>query len=350
MILDSLIGLVSEDMGIDLGTANTLVCVQGKGIVLAEPSVVAVKRGTNQILLGGNAVGEVAKRMIGKTPSNIVAIRPLKDGVIADFDITEAMLRYFIHKVHRRHWLVKPRLVIAIPSGITAVEKRAVVSSAERAGARSVYLIEEPKAAGIGVNLPITEAVANMIVDVGGGTTEVAIISLGGIVTSASIRVAGDEMDEAIIQHMKRSYNLMIGERTAEQIKIQIGSAYPLDQEMTMEVRGRDLIAGLPRATVVSSEEIREALREPVEAILDAIKMTLENTEPELAADLMDRGITLAGGGVLLRGIEKVIAKETGLPVHVADDPLTAVARGTGMVLEQLDELRPILESAEDET
>lgn len=350
MILDSLIGLVSEDMGIDLGTANTLVCVQGKGIVLAEPSVVAVKRGTNQILLGGQAVGDVAKRMLGKTPSNIVAIRPLKDGVIADFDITEAMLRYFIHKVHKRTWLVKPRLVIAIPSGITAVEKRAVVSSAERAGARAVYLIEEPKAAGIGVNLPITEAVANMIVDVGGGTTEVAIISLGGVVTSASIRVAGDEMDEAIIQHMKRAYNLMIGERTAEQIKIQIGSAYPLEQEMTMEVRGRDLIAGLPRATVVSSEEIREALREPVEAILDAIKMTLENTQPELAADLMDRGITLCGGGVLLRGIEKVVAKETGLPVHVADDPLTAVARGTGMVLEQLDELRPILESAEDDT
>jgi len=352
VILDSLIGLVSEDMGIDLGTANTLVCVQGKGIVLAEPSVVAVRRGTNQILTsasGEQAVGEAAKRMLGKTPSSIVAIRPLKDGVIADFDITEAMLRYFIHKVHRRQWLVKPRLVIAIPSGITAVEKRAVTSSAERAGARAVYLIEEPKAAGIGVNLPITDAVANMIVDIGGGTTEVAIISLGGVVTSASIRVAGDEMDEAIIQHMKRAYNLMIGERTAEQIKIQIGSAYPLEQEMTMEVRGRDLIAGLPRAAVVSSEEIREALREPVEAILDAIKMTLENTQPELAADLMDRGMTLAGGGVLLRGIEKVIAKETGLPVHVADDPLTAVARGTGMVLEQIDALRPILESAEDE-
>jgi len=348
MIWDSLIGLFSEDMGIDLGTANTLVCVQGKGIVLAEPSVVAVKKGTNEILMNGEAVGDKAKAMIGKTPSTIEAVRPLKDGVIADFDITEAMLRYFIRKVHLRNFLVKPRLVIAIPSGITAVEKRAVISSAERAGAREVYLIEEPKAAGIGCNLPIQEPVANMIVDVGGGTTEVAIISLGGVVTSCSIRVAGDEMDEAIIQHMKRAYNLMIGERTAEQIKIQIGSAYPLEKEMTMEVRGRDLIAGLPRATVVSSEEIREAMSEPVQAILDAIKSTLENTQPELAADLMDRGINLCGGGVLLRGLEKVIAKETGLPVHVADDPITAVARGTGIVLDQLDQLRGVLESADD--
>jgi len=350
MIWDSLVGLISEDMGIDLGTANTLVCVQGRGIVLAEPSVVAVKKGTNTILMNGEAVGEKAKAMIGKTPSNITAIRPLKDGVIADFDITEAMLRYFIRKLHRRSFLVKPRLVIAIPSGITAVEKRAVTSSAERAGAREVYLIDEPKAAGIGCGLPIQEPTANMIVDVGGGTSEVAIISLGGVVTSASIRVAGDEMDEAIIQHMKRAYNLMIGERTAEQIKVQIGSAYPLEQEMTMEVRGRDLIAGLPRATVVSSEEIREALQEPIGAILDAIKMTLENCQPELAADLMDRGMTLCGGGVLLRGFEKVIAKETGLPVHVADDPFTAVARGTGIVLDQLDQLRDVLESPEDES
>jgi rod shape-determining protein MreB len=307
---------------------------------------VAVRKGSNTVLklADGEAVGAVAKDMLGKTPSNIVAIRPLKNGVIADFDITEAMLRYFIRKVHKRQWFVRPRVLIAIPSGITEVEKTAVKSSAMRAGAREVYLIDEPMAAGIGIGLPVMEALANMVVDIGGGTTEVAIISLGGVVTSASIRVAGDEMDEAIIQHMKRAYNLMIGERTAEQVKIRIGSASPLEKEMTMEVRGRDLIAGLPRSTVISSEEIREALQEPISQVVDAVRITLENTQPELASDLIDRGITLVGGGSLLRNIDKVVAKETGLPVRVADDPMTAVARGTGVVLEQLDGLKGVLE------
>ena len=351
MIWDTIVGFFSHDMGIDLGTANTLVCLKGQGIVLAEPSVVAVRKGTNTVLqvADGEAVGSVAKEMLGKTPSNIVAIRPMKNGVIADFAITEAMLRYFIRKVHKRQWFVRPRVLIAIPSGITEVEKTAVKSSAERAGAREVYLIDEPMAAGIGIGLPVMDALANMVVDIGGGTTEVAIISLGGVVTSASIRVAGDEMDEAIIAHMKRAYNLMIGERTAEQVKIKIGSAAPLDKEMTMEVRGRDLIAGLPRSTVVSSEEIREALQEPLGQILDAIRITLENTQPELASDLIDRGITLVGGGSLLRNIDKIVAKETGLPVRVADDPLTAVARGTGIVLEQLDSLKNVLEGSSNE-
>ncbi len=351
MIWDSIVGFFSHDMGIDLGTANTLVCLKGQGIVLNEPSVVAVRKGSNTVIktAEGEAVGRRAKEMLGKTPSSIVAIRPLKNGVIADFAITEAMLRYFIQEVHKRQWFVRPRVLIAIPSGITEVEKTAVKSSAERAGAREVYLIDEPMAAGIGVALPVMEALASMVVDVGGGTTEVAIISLGGVVTSASIRVAGDEMDEAIIQHMRRAYNLMIGERTAEQIKIHIGSAAPLDKEMTMEVRGRDLISGLPRSTVVSSEEIREALQEPLSQILDAIRITLENTQPELASDLIDRGITLVGGGSLLRNIDKIIAKETGLPVRVADEPLTAVARGTGVVLEQLDSLKNVLEGSSNE-
>ena len=350
-IIDRFLSLFSVDMGIDLGTANTLVCLKGQGIVLAEPSVVAVRKGTNTVLrvAEGEAVGSVAKDMLGKTPSNIVAIRPMRNGVIADFAITEAMLRYFIRKVHKRQWFVRPRVLIAIPSGITEVEKTAVKSSAERAGAREVYLIDEPMAAGIGIGLPVMEALASMVVDIGGGTTEVAIISLGGVVTSASIRVAGDEMDDAIIQHMKRAYNLMIGERTAEQIKIKIGSAAPLDKEMTMEVRGRDLIAGLPRSTVVSSEEIREALQEPIGQILDAIRITLENTQPELASDLIDRGITLVGGGSQLRNIDKIVAKETGLPVRVADDPMTAVARGTGIVLEQLDRLKNVLEGSSNE-
>jgi len=351
MIWDSIVGFFSHDMGIDLGTANTLVCLKGQGIVLAEPSVVAVRKGTNTVLrvADGEAVGSVAKEMLGKTPSNIVAIRPMKNGVIADFAITEAMLRYFIRKVHKRQWFVRPRVLIAIPSGITEVEKTAVKSSAERAGAREVYLIDEPMAAGIGVGLPVMDALANMVVDIGGGTTEVAIISLGGVVTSASIRIAGDEMDEAIITHMKRAYNLMIGERTAEQVKIKIGSAAPLDKEMTMEVRGRDLIAGLPRSTVISSEEVREALQEPLGQILDAIRITLENTQPELASDLIDRGIIMVGGGSLLRNIDKIVAKETGLPVRVADDPLTAVARGTGIVLEQLDSLKNVLEGSSNE-
>ncbi|MFH1021882.1 MAG: rod shape-determining protein [Planctomycetota bacterium] len=350
--IDRLVGMFSIDMGIDLGTATSLVCVRGQGIVLCEPSVVAVKKGTNKVLMAGSepAVGNIAKEMLGKTPGNIVAIRPMKDGVIADFDITEAMLSYFIHKVHKRSWGVRPRVVIAIPSGITAVERRAVVNSAERAGAREVYLIEEPMAAAIGVGMPITEPIGNMIVDIGGGTAEVAVISLAGIVTSESIRVAGDEMDDAIVQYMKRTYNLMIGERTAERIKIEIGSAFPLEKELTMVVKGRDLIAGLPRQATINSEEIREALKEPVNAIVEAVKFTLERTPPELAADLVDRGIIMAGGSSLLRGMDKVISKETGLPVKVADDPITAVARGTGVVLEKLDLLHKVLESGVDES
>ena len=349
MIFDRLWGLFSVDMGIDLGTANTLVCVRGQGIVLCEPSVVAVQKGTNRVLNRGNAVGQVAKEMLGKTPGSIEAIRPLKDGVIADFEITEAMLRYFIRKVHNRRFVVKPRVVIAIPSGITAVEKKAVIQSAEKAGARKVYLIEEPKAAGIGANLPIAEAQGSMILDIGGGTSEVAVISLAAIVCSESLRIAGDDMDEAIIDHMKRAYNLLIGEQTAERIKIAIGSAYPLDKELTMEVRGRDLIAGLPRKAVITSEEVREALAEPIQVISDAVRRTLEHIEPELAADLVDNGMVLAGGGALLRGLDKVLAEQTGLPVRVADDPLTAVARGTGICLDHLHEWRPTLESNDDE-
>jgi rod shape-determining protein MreB len=351
MILDALLGLFSVDMGIDLGTATTLVCVEGEGIVLCEPSVVAVHRGTSHVIeLGdGPAVGLVAKEMLGKTPGSIQAIRPLKDGVIADFEITEAMLRYFIQKVHKRRWGYKPRMVIAVPSGITTVEKRAVRSSAERAGARQVFLVDEPMAAAIGAGLPVAEPTASMVVDVGGGTTEVAVISLADIVTSESIRVAGDEMDDAIIQHMKQNYNLLIGEQTAERIKITIGSAYPLEQELTMEVRGRDVIAGLPRKEVIRSEEVREALREPVDAIVATVKTTLERTEPELAADLVENGMVLVGGGTLLRGLEKVLHEATGLPVRRADDPITCVARGTGIFLANLNRMKKYLESVADE-
>jgi len=288
-------------------------------------------------------VGDVAKDMLGKTPENIVAIRPIKHGVIADFSITEAMLRYFIHKAQKRRWSLKPRVVIAVPSGITPVEKQAVIDSALRAGAREVYLIEEPLAAGIGAGLPITEPVGSMIVDIGGGTTEVAVLSLAGSVSSASLRVAGDDLDTSIIQYLKRTYNLLVGELMAERIKKEIGSAYPLEQELTMEVRGRDLQAMLPRRTTIRSEEIREALQKPVTDIIQAIKSTLEKTPPELASDLLDQGITLAGGGSLLRGIDQAIAKETLLPVRIADDPMTAVARGTGEVLNQLDVLSDIL-------
>jgi len=345
-LIDSIAGMFSEDMGIDLGTANTLVCVKGRGIVLSEPSVVAVKKGTNKVLLDGRAVGNAAKEMIGRTPASIVAIRPLKDGVIADFEITEAMLRYFIGKVHQRRAWVRPRLVISIPSGITAVEKRAVINSAERAGARDVFLVDEPMAAGIGVGLPITEANGSMIVDIGGGTTEVAVMALGGLVTAKSIRVAGDEMDDAIKDHMRLGYNLLIGDQTAERIKIMIGSAFPLKKEIRMEVSGRDLIAGLPRRAVISSEEIREALQGPVGAIVEAIKLTLEQTPPELSADLVDNGITLAGGGALLRGLASVIMREVDLPTKVERDPLTAVARGCGIILEQPDSLKKILEGS----
>ena len=335
------LGLFSNDMGIDLGTANTLVYVKGQGIVLMEPSVVAVQTNTNNVL----AVGEEAKRMLGRTPGSITAIRPLKDGVIADFDITESMLRYFIRKVHNRRALVAPRVVIAVPSGITEVEKRAVKDSAEQAGARLVYLIEEPMAAAIGVGLPVQEPAANMIIDVGGGTTEVAIISLAGIVTSRSVRVGGDEMDEAIIQYLKRNYNLMVGERTAEDIKIAVGSAYPLKEEMAMEVKGRDLIAGLPKILRITSEEIREALSESISTIVEAIRITLERCPPELSADLVDRGLIMTGGGALLRGFPKLVSEETGLPVHLAEEPLKTVAIGTGKVLDELYFLQKLIPS-----
>jgi len=330
--------LFSNDIGIDLGTANSLVYVKDRGIVLREPSVVAIQTGTTRVL----AVGEEAKRMLGRTPGNITAIRPMKDGVIADFEITEAMLRYFIRKVQNHRIMVKPRIIISVPSGITEVEKRAVKDSAIHAGAREVYLIEEPMAAAIGVGLPVQEPAGNMIVDIGGGTTEVALISLAGIVFSRSVRVGGDEMDEAIIQYMKRVYNLMIGERTAEQIKVSIGSAHPLPEETSIEVKGRDLVAGLPKTMTLTSEEVREALHDPITTIVEAIRFTLERCPPELSADLVDRGLVLAGGGALLRGLDKLIAEQTGLPVHIADDPLSAVAEGTGMVLHELKFLRKV--------
>ena len=336
--IDYVLGFFSNDMGIDLGTATTLVYVKGQGIVLCEPSVVAIQKGSRSVL----AVGEEAKRMLGRTPGNIIAIRPMKDGVIADFEITEDMLRYFIKKVHNRKVFVRPRMVIAIPSGITEVEKRAVKDSAEHAGAREVYLVEEPISAAIGVGLPIQEPSGNMIIDIGGGTTEIAVISLAGIVFSRSIRIGGDELDEAIIEHLKKTYNLMIGERTAEDIKIKIGSAYPLEEELTMEVRGRDLVAGLPKTITVSSEEIREAIAGPISAVLEATRMTLERTPPELSADLIERGIIIAGGGALLRGFDKLISEETGLPVHVAEDPMTAVAIGTGKVLSEIKYLKKV--------
>ncbi|MFH1790624.1 MAG: rod shape-determining protein [Candidatus Omnitrophota bacterium] len=337
-MINAVIGLFSNDIGIDLGTSSTLVYSKNQGIVLCEPSVVAIQAGTSKVL----AVGEEAKRMLGRTPGNIVAIRPMKSGVIADFEITEAMLRYFIKKVHNSRRMVRPRMVIAIPSGITEVEKRAVKDSALHAGAREVYMIEEPVAAAIGVGLPIQEPSGNMIIDIGGGTTEMAVISLAGIVFAKSIRVAGDDMDDAITNYLKKTYNLMIGERTAEEIKIKIGSAYPLDEEMTLEVRGRDLVAGLPKMITVSSEEIREALTEPITQIVEAVRITLERTPPELSADLIEKGLILAGGGALLRGLDKIVAEETGLPVHVADDPLTAVALGTGKALSEIKYLRRV--------
>ncbi|HEV7404408.1 MAG TPA: rod shape-determining protein [Chthoniobacteraceae bacterium] len=341
-MFNGLFGMFSNDIGIDLGTANTLVYVKDHGIVLREPSVVAVQAGTNRVL----SVGDEAKRMLGRTPGNIVAIRPLKDGVIADFEITEAMLRHFILKVHgKRAFKPRPRVVIAVPSGITEVEKRAVKESALRAGAREVHLIEEPMAAAIGCGLPVQDAAGNMIIDIGGGTTEVALISLSGIVFSRSVRVAGDELDEAIIQYMKRAYNLMIGERTAEDIKIKIGSAYPIEKETTMEVKGRDLVAGLPKTLTVTSQEVREALLEPISTIVDSVRVTLERCPPELSADLVDRGLVLAGGGALLRGLDRLLMEETGLPVHVAEDPLSAVAEGTGRALSEIKFLRQVATS-----
>jgi rod shape-determining protein MreB and related proteins len=337
-MLNSLMGLFSCDMGIDLGTANTLVYVKGQGIVLCEPSVVAIQKGTSTVL----AVGNEAKQMLGRTPGNIVAIRPLKDGVIADFEVTESMLRYFIEKVHDRKIWVRPRVVIAVPSGITEVEKRAVRDSAEHAGAREIYLIEEPMAAAIGVGLPVHEPSGNMIIDIGGGTTEVAVISLAGIVHSETVRVGGDEFDDAIIQYMKRAYNLIIGERTAEEIKIKIGSAAKLKEELTLDVRGRHQIAGLPKTLKITSEEIREALIESVSEIVESVRITLEKTPPELSADLVERGLVLAGGGALLRGLDELLSTETGLPVNVADDPLTAVVLGTGIVLDEIGFLKRI--------
>lgn len=334
--LKHLPGLFSHDMGIDLGTANTLVYVKGQGIVLSEPSVVAINKDTGKV----RAVGNEGKDMIGRTPGNIVAIRPMKDGVIADFEVTEAMLRYFIHKVHNRRRLVWPRVAICVPSGITPVEKRAVTESATQAGAKKVFTIEEPMAASIGAGLPVQEPQGCMIVDVGGGTTEVAVISLGGIVFCKSIRIAGDEMDYAIIQHLKRTYNVVVGERTAEDIKIAIGSAFPLKDELEMQVKGRDQVMGLPKILTVTSEELREALREPVSAIVDAVRVTLERTPPELSADIVDRGVVLAGGGALLRGLDQLLSKETGLHVTVAEDPLTAVVLGTGKYLEGLRNFR----------
>jgi rod shape-determining protein MreB len=319
--------------------------VRNEGIVLNEPSVVAVRRGTNRVLNNGNAVGWSAKEMLGKTPGSISAIRPLKDGVISDFEITEAMLSYFIRKVNGRSRVIGPRVVIAVPSGITAVEKRAVLDSAERAGARRVYLVEEPMAAGIGAGLPIVEPTASMIVDIGGGTTEVAIMSLADIASCESIRVAGDDMDEAIISHMKKTYNITIGEQTAERIKIEIGSAAPVDEPQSMDVRGRDNVSGLPRKTVVTSDEVREALQEPCSAIIETVMRTLERAEPELAADLVDNGITLVGGGSLLRGIDVLLSNATGLDVVIAEDPMTAVARGTSIYLENLSEWKATMES-----
>ena len=332
----------SNDIGIDLGTANTLVNVKDQGIVLREPSVVAVKAGTNEVL----AVGDDAKRMLGRTPGNIVAIRPLKDGVIADFEVTEAMLRHFIRKANNNRRRNNPRVVIAVPSGITEVERRAVSESAEQAGAREVHIVEEPMAAAIGVGLPVMDASGNMIVDIGGGTTEVALISLGGIVFARSVRTAGDELDEAIVSYMKRAYNLMIGERTAEDIKIRLGSAAPLQKEITMDVKGRDLVAGLPKTITITSQEIREAMADPLSTIVDAVRTTLERCPPELAADLVDRGIVLAGGGALLRGLDRLLREETGLPVHVAEDPLSAVAEGTGKMLQEIEVLKRVTTSS----
>lgn len=332
-------GLFSRDMGIDLGTANTLVYVKGKGIVLQEPSVVALQRETGEVI----AVGDEAKQMVGKTPGSIVAVRPLKDGVIADFDVTESMLRHFINKAHRKRGLFRPRVVVGVPTGVTEVEKRAVIDASLQAGAREAYLIEEPMAAAIGAGLPVYEPTGNMVVDIGGGTTEIAVISLGGIVASRSIRVGGDEMDEAIVHHIKRNYNLMIGERTAEEIKKQIGSACPINGERSMEVRGRDMVTGLPKTVKISSAEVQQALAEPVATIIEAVRMTLERTPPELAADIMDKGIVMTGGGALLRGLDKLLSEETGMPVHLTDDPLTCVALGTGTALEHLDTLRRVL-------
>ena len=347
-MLDTVLSRFSTDMGIDLGTCNTLVCVRDKGVVLNEPSVVAVRKGTNVVLHNGGAVGLAARDMLGKTPASISAIRPMKGGVISDFEITEAMLGYFIKKVRNGSSMVKPRVVIAVPSGITSVERQAIVESGERAGARKVYLVSEPMAAGIGAGLPVTAPTASMIVDIGGGTTEVAIISLGDIATCESVRVGGDDMDDAVVNHIKKTYNLLIGKPRAEKVKIQIGSAAPLVEELTMEISGRDTISGLPRKIVVTSEEIREALREPVAAIIDALTRTLEKAAPELAADLIDNGVLICGGGSLLRGMDTVLANATGLKVERAEDPLSCVARGTSVYLENLELWKDTMDHSEN--
>lgn len=334
-VLDAILGVFSNDLAIDLGTANTCVYVRGQGIVLREPSVVAVKkdaRGNNRVL----AVGQDAKRMLGRTPGNIEAIRPMKDGVIADFEVTEAVLRHFIAKVHNSRRMVRPRIMVCVPTGITQVEKRAVKESAESAGAREVYLIHEPMAAAIGADLPIQEPTSNMVVDIGGGTTEVAVISLSGIVYSRSVRVGGDKMDEAIMTHIKRKYNLLIGEPTAEDIKIKIASAFPMDPEQQLEVKGRDLVTGIPQSIIITSEEVRKAISEQVDSIVQAVRIALEQAPAELAADIVDRGIVLTGGGALLKGLDQLLREETSLPITVVDDPLSTVVVGTGRALENL--------------
>jgi len=332
------LSFLSDDLAIDLGTANTLVYAKGRGIVVSEPSIVAVNRVTGKV----EAVGRDAKEMLGRTPGNIVAIRPMKDGVIADFEITEKMLSHFIHRAHNRSTLVRPRIVIGIPSEVTQVEKRAVKDSALKAKASEVYLVDQAMAAAIGAGLPITEPSGNMVVDIGGGTTDIAVISLAGIVYSKSVRVAGNEMDEALIQYIKKKYNLLVGERSAEQIKFEIGSAFPLDEPMTMEIKGRDLIEGIPKTLTVTDAEIREALQEPVSIIVNAVRVALERTPPELSADIVDRGIVLTGGGSLLRNLDRLLREETGLPVSVAEDPLSSVVLGTGKMLSDFDLLRKI--------
>ncbi len=342
MLLDPIFGLFSNDLAIDLGTANTLVYVKGKGIVLNEPSVVALKKenhGGNRIL----AVGKEAKTMLGRTPGDIVATRPMKDGVIADFDITETMLRYFIRKVHNRRTLVRPRIIISVPSGITQVEKRAVREAAESAGAREVFLIEEPMAAAIGADLPITEPTSNVVVDIGGGTTEVAVISMAGTVFSCSVRVAGDKMDEAIVQHIKRKFNLLIGLQTAELIKVNVGNAYPTEEPECIEVKGRDLVTGIPKILTIDSEEVRKAISEQIETIIETVRIALEQTPPELSADVVDKGIVLTGGGALLKNLDVLLREETRLPITITDDPLTTVVVGAGKTLDNLSVLREIM-------
>ena len=341
MLLDPILGLFSNDLAIDLGTANTLVYMKGKGIIISEPSVVAVRkdgRGGSKVL----AVGREAKMMLGRTPGNIVAIRPMKDGVIADFEITEAMLRHFIRKAHNRRTLIRPRIIICVPSGITQVEKRAVKESAESAGAREVFLIEEPMAAAIGAGLPITEPTSNMVVDIGGGTTEVAVISLAGIVYSKSVRVGGDKMDEAILQYIKRKYNLLIGITTSEIIKTGIGSAYPTDQAETIDVKGRDLVTGIPKILTIDSDEVRQAISEQIETIIETVRIALEQTPPELAADIVDTGIVLAGGGALLKNLDVLLREETKLPITITEDPLSTVVLGSGMALDNISMLKEV--------